>query len=85
VLNLLLAWSPGAAAQLPPRDTPPAHVGAARRRRRCVPRSMPKAGPSSRGLALARFQEQRKAADEAEQTLLILRKEFPDERVWFRR
>jgi TonB family protein len=79
VLNLLLAWSPGAPAQVPPRDTPPAHIEAARAEAALRAEIDAEGWTIERGLALARYQEQRKAADEAQATLLTLRKEFPDE------
>jgi TonB family protein len=76
----LFAWSPAAAAQLPPRDAPPPHVEAGRAEAALRAEIDAEGWTVERGLALARYQEQRKAADEAEATLLTLRKEFPDEK-----
>jgi TonB family protein len=77
----LFAWSPAAAAQLPPRDAPPPHVEAGRAEAALRAEIDAEGWTVERGLALARYQEQRKAADEAEATLLTLRKEFPDEQL----
>jgi TonB family protein len=76
----VLVWTPVAApAQLPPRDAPPPHVQAGKAEAALRAEIEAEGWTVDRGLALARFQEQRKATDEAEATLLTIRTQFPDE------
>jgi TonB family protein len=83
LLLSLFAWSPSEApAQLPPRDAPPPHVQAGKAEAALRAEIEAEGWTVDRGLALARLQEQRKAADEAEATLVTLRKAFQaDQRV----
>jgi TonB family protein len=75
----LMAWSSVAPVQLPPRDAPPPHVEAGKAEAALRAEIEAEWLTVDRGLALARYQEQRKAPDEAEKTLLTVRKQFPDE------